>query len=648
MNRTTSENKTKRLVIVGLPNTGKSSAYNNLTGDYTLVSNLPLTTIEEKRGACDIGDETWEVFDTPGLHCLYIHSEEELQIRDLLYRAPPDVILQCIDADRIKQSLTLTADLLDLAIPLVISLNSIDETARNGVLIDSASLALCLGTQVVESSDENGRRDVTALKTAIVRARRGGSAIVFPKGIEEAIGQIASSIQGRTPYPRKTALLALLDDPFIGEAVRRQSGREVSDEIAEKTRLLKQRFNGNPTQAFFNTRTRWVEGIISDAMSSRKATRGNFGETFGHLSRHPIYGLPILAFFILVTFYLVVFVSGFLADGMDGIFVQPMVHWIEGWIAPGWWRDFLVGEYGLLTLGLFNALCTILPILSVFFLMLAFVEDIGYLPCLTVLTERLFKKIGLSGKAIMPLILGFSCKTMATLTTKSLRSRKERLIAIYLIAFAIPCGAQLGVEMAILGTKGLWAFLIAFGALFVFELAAGFALNKIIRDDGRRSDFIQELPSIHMPNAKAIFIKTYYRLKWFLKEAIPIFLIAAVGVFFLDKAHILGAAKGFVEPLTVGWLGLPTDIVDVLILSMVRQEIAAGTLMQMSTAGVLNVEQCIVAVVLLTCFIPCLTNIVAMCKEIGMKTGLLMVLAINVSAFILAGILHWILVLTIF
>ncbi len=246
----------------------------------------------------------------------------------------------------------------------------------------------------------------------------------------------------------------------------------------------------------------------------------------------------------------------------------------------------------------------------------------------------------------MPLVLAFGCKTMATLVTKSLRSRKEKFITIYLIAFAIPCAAQFAIDMGILGRVGFTAFLIAYGTLALSEIAAGFVLNKMIKSE-EKSDFIQELPAIRVPSPKAILVKTYYRLYWFLKEALPIFIIAAAILFFTDKTGLLDATKSLLRPVVVNWLGLPIDIVDALILSLARHEAAAGLLFNMIDRGALNYIQAIVAVVITTMFVPCFANIVAMCKELGVKTGIAMAAIINISSFILAGILNWILIFTI-
>jgi ferrous iron transport protein B len=253
------------------------------------------------------------------------------------------------------------------------------------------------------------------------------------------------------------------------------------------------------------------------------------------------------------------------------------------------------------------------------------------------------KKIGLSGSSIMSLILGFGCKTMATLTTKGIASRKEKLIAVSLIAFAIPCSAQLAIDMAVLGRIGFTAFLIAFGSLAIVELAAGLVLNKTIKED-EHSPFLQELPPIRLPQPRAVLKKTAYRIFWFLKEAVPIFLIAAVALFAVDKIGLLGLLKRGLRPIVVNWLGLPIDIVEVLILSLARHEAAAGLLLGMVNRGALTYIQTITAVVITTMFVPCFANIVAMCRQVGVKTGLIITAAINASSFVLAGILNWILI----
>ncbi|MHC4691770.1 MAG: ferrous iron transport protein B [Planctomycetota bacterium] len=642
----------KKIAIVGLPNTGKSQVFNNLTGEYALVANYPLTTVEMKRTRCEIDGEPYDVIDTPGLHCLYIHSEEELIVRNMIFTDVPDIIIQCIDANQLKQSLTLTADLLELGIPLVISLNAIDETTRRGVLIDSGRLSALLGVPVVESRTVDSV-DTRELKDSLRRARRGKWNLQYGEVIDNGISAIESELPEKMSFKRKVAVLLLLADPFLVDYLREKYGQEKVAQLQNKVNKIRRGFRGNFGRAINTKRSQWVTEIAENSTKKQKIAPGEFSRAFGRLSRHPIFGIPILAIFLVTTYLLVTYVAGFLDAQLSVLLLDPTIEFVErlftaedGSIRAQFWHDFLIGHYGILTLGLFNAIVTILPILSVFFLMFGFLEDIGYIPNLCVLTKRIFSRIGLSGKSVMPLVLGFGCKTMATLTTSGLRSRKEKFIAVYLIAFALPCSAQMGIDMAIFGRIGIKAFMIGYGSLVLIELCAGFALNKIIKEE-EKSDFIQELPAIRIPSPKAIATKTYYRLYWFLKEAVPIFIVAAAVLFLIDKTGVLDLTKTLMSPIVEGWLGLPRDIVDVFILALARHEAAAGLTLDMVDAGSLNYIQCIVTVVITTMFVPCFANIVAMCKQMGVKTGLAMALAINISSFILGGILNWILIFTI-
>jgi len=570
----------------------------------------------------------------------------------MIFKEAPDIIIQCIDANQLKQSLTLTAELLELGLPMVISLNAIDETARRGVWIDSAGLSRLLGISVVESIAVNSL-GTGELKNAISKARKGKWALRYGELIDDGISAIESVLPEDVNFKRKAATLLLLDDPFLTDYLREQYGPEKIARLKEGVDRVKRQFRGHLGQALNNKRSRWVDDLSERTTRKQKIVPNEFSKAFARLSRHPVFGLPILAFFLVTTFLLVTHVAGFLDEILSATLLDPTIEFIEGFfktedgsIKARFWYDFLVGHYGILTLGLFNAIVTVLPILSVFFLMFGLLEDIGYIPNLCVLVKRVFEKIGLTGKAMMPLILGFGCKTMATLATRGLQSKKEKFIAVYLIGFALPCAAQMGVDMGIFGRIGFKAFLIGYGALAFTEICAGMILNKFIKDD-TKSFFLQELPAIRVPNLKAIAKKTYYRLYWFLKEAIPIFIIAAAGLFLLDKTGVLDLTKTLMSPIVENWLGLPRDIVDVLILAVARHEAAAGLTLRMVDAGALNYVQCIVTVVITTMFVPCFANVVAMCKQMGVKTGIAMALAINISSFILAGILNWILIFTV-
>jgi ferrous iron transport protein B len=629
-------NDMKRIAVVGLPNTGKSTVFNEMTGEYTLVANYPLTTVEMAHHRMHHRDLELDMYDTPGLHSLYIHSEEELAVRDFLFNDTPDGVIQCIDVHRLRQSLVLTIDLVELRIPFGIVLTAIDETEQSGLRVDAQKLSALLGVPVHDHRLRAARG--TKVPLALIDELKPSTfSLSYGESLESIVTRVETSLTAETRFPRRSATLLAEGDRYLAESLA-QSGSALPSAVDS----IRSGYRGNLARDIAKRRRAFVDTIVRVVAQEAPRVPSKFAVEFARIARHPILGLPLLGAIIVVTYLLVVEVAGAIEGALSGLIVDPIVSRLESAIASPFFRELLVGDYGLLTLGIFNAFVTVLPILSMFFLVMGVIEDIGYLPNLTVLTRKVLGRIGLSGRSVMSLVLGFGCKTMATLTTRGIASKRERYITIYLIAFAIPCSAQLAIDMAILGRVGFVAFLIAYGMLAAVEIGAGFILNKVLKKE-ERIDFVQELPPIRLPDPVAILKKTGYRLYWFLKEAVPIFLAASVVLFALEFSGALGATKEVLEPVVTGWLGLPLDTVEVLILSLARHEAAAGMLLRMVDQGALDYIQSIIAVVITTMFVPCFANIVAMCRQIGVAKGLLMTFAINISSFILAGLFRMLL-----
>ncbi len=640
----------KNIIITGLANTGKTTLFNSLTGAYGLVSNYPMTTIEPQTAKYSFQGISYETTDIPGMNGLLANSEEVLIFRKVICETPPDIIIQCVDASRLKQSLYLTSELLYMKIPLVICLTSVNEAARKGEKVDSGLLSRILQVPVLEGSDSGGW-GIYDVKEAVAKAEELISPKIYPEYIEKLLNEIQNLIPETIGWKRLCAVLSMMDDPYISDSETAGSSslffglsEKIRKNISLKKSELLENVPGNSLVIIMKERGNWVDGIFERVVRTREQYKnaGPLSGRIAYYSRHPVWGVVFLAIFIAATYFLVVDAAGWIAGFLDKLISVPMVDWLNGTISSPFWRDLLIGDYGVLTLGLFNAVITVLPVLSIFFLLLGLLEDIGYLPNLSLLLRRSFKKLGLSGKAVMPIILGFGCKTMATMTTRNIKSRKERLIAIFLIAFALPCSAQLSMNMAILGNAGFLAFVIAVVVLVMVEISAGAVLNRILPNDTRQV-FIQELPTFRAPSLIAIAKKTGYRVWWFLKEAIPVFVIAALVIFFIDLSGLLDLTKQALNPLVVQWLGLPIQMVDALILMLARQEAAAGLILRLSQNGMLNFSQSIIAVVVTTMFIPCFANIVAIFKEAGIKAGILMLLALNISTILLGGALNWVL-----
>jgi len=627
-----------KLAIIGRPNSGKSHVFSNLTRKYSPSANYPFTTLDLKRATVQVGRLEYEIVDTPGMHGLFVHSEEELLVRDFFFQERPDVIIQCADANRLKQSLVLTAELMELGIPMVLCLNAVDETARHGIWIDSVMLAAALKIPVVEMVAINGN-GTAELVQAIEHARKGTLGLVYGQLIEDGILVIKNKFPEGAPFRRKLAVLMLRNDPFIGDYVKKQYGDELEKEIREHAAEINRRYRGNLGHHIVNRRTTWVAGLYEKVVHRQKLAFGEFSQVAARWSRTPITGLPIMVAILLVVFFAVVNIANRIAGFANTTFWLPLENFINHMVPAGPWNEFLIGHFGILTLGISNAFLTVLPILGIFFFLFNILEDSGYITNLTVLMKKASARLGVTGNAILPITLAFGCKTMATLTTKSLSSKKEKFIAIYLIAFGIPCAAQMALNMSILGSLGLKALVITLSVLAVVWVSVGMLLNRILKND-QHQDFILELPPMRMPQLQPVLKKTYYKLVHFLKEALPIFVSAAVILFVAEKVGVLDFLKHILKPMVVGFLGLPIGMVDALVLLMAKREAAAGMLFTMVQHGELNYIQAIVVVTMTMMFVPCLTNMVAMVKEQGVRQTVFMVLSINLTAIAVAGLLN--------
>jgi ferrous iron transport protein B len=409
----------------------------------------------------------------------------------------------------------------------------------------------------------------------------------------------------------------------------------------QAARVIRNSITTPLSRIVFNHRNEWADGIVRLVSGTTTLTASRLLERFGTLARHPVYGWLLLSGIVYITYLLVGKLGAVvLVDYVNTHLFNPFTTFIGTVIPWEFWRDFLVGDYGILTLGFANTLGTILPILALFFIVLNTLEDIGYLPNLCILSNRFFQQIGLSGKSVLPIILGFGCKTAATLATRILDSRKERYIAIFLLAFAIPCSAQLGINIAVLAFFPISAFIFVFGVLTLVEIITGFILNRSIKAE-TCTDFILEIPIIRIPNIKNLLLKTYYRLKWFVIEALPLFVLGALLLFVLEQLLILDLLKAFLSPVVVSFLGLPIKCVEVFLLCIARREAGAVILLQLLKSGQLDYVQACVITITITLFMPCFANVMAMIREIGLRAALFMVLVITISSILIGGMINY-------
>jgi len=374
----------------------------------------------------------------------------------------------------------------------------------------------------------------------------------------------------------------------------------------------------------------------------------SFARRFGVLARRPATGIPILFGVLLLLYEFVGYTGAQLLVGLveEVCFGQYIVPFLQQVIPAGLLYDLLVGEYGLVSMGLSYAIGIVMPVVGAFFIAFGLLEDSGYLPRLAILSDRLMRVMGLNGKAVLPMVLGFGCGTMAVMSARILSSKRERLIATLLLALGIPCSAQLGVMMGVAAGFSTAAVLVVAAVVASQLLLVGWLASKVV--GVRPSEFIFEIPPIRTPQFKNVALKTWARIQWYLKEAAPLFLLGTFILFLLDRVHLAGQSllvwlQRVMEPLMAGLLHLPAEAAGVFLLGFLRRDYGAAGLYAMARAGQLDGRQIVVSLVTITLFIPCVASFFMIVREQGLKRACGIAAFIVPFAIAVGAALSWVL-----
>ena len=490
-----------------------------------------------------------------------------------------------------------------------------------------------------------GGEGIGELTNSLGHAQPPQALLRYDAEIEKAIGQAAAAINRIAPHPqlaaRGLAILFLGGDTEVTGWLAEKAGADFAELVALRQKA-EQASKGKLATQLARERTEAADALATSAI--RRAARSSplLSQRIGQYVVDPLWGVPILLGMLFLVYEFVgVFGATTLVgllekDLFEGILNPAFSHFVTAAVNVPWITELLVGKYGLWTMGMTYALALILPIVSTFFFAFGVLEDSGYLPRLTVIANRLFALIGLNGRAVLPMVLGLGCVTMATLTTRILHSPRERMITIFLLALAIPCSAQLGVVLGMLGGVSFTAVLIWALAMLMILMLAGFLAAKLI--PGRRIPLVTELPPMRLPILGNVFKKTGGRLKWYLIEVIPLFLLGTFIMFALDKTGALPFIIRAGEPLVSGWLGLPKEASAAFVMGFLRRDFGATGLFAM--ADTLSPIQAVVGMITITLFIPCFASLMMMVKEQGSKVALAMVAVIVPFAFLIGGLFN--------
>ena len=637
----------KKILLLGLPNVGKTTIFSRLINDKISTSLYHDTVVEIQRGALKVEGHKIEIIDIPGVYNLLASSDNEKAARSILIDETPDLIVQIADAKNIHRSLALTAFLAEFHLPLVLVLNMVDEASQKGIKIKRHKLEEMLGVPVIETVASEG------VGIATLIAAFGEAAIPsFPSRLPAVLGETIQRLMALMPdekqrewQKRALSLFSLADERETARQAQHISSLAANDD-AQRVMTEAKRSLYRPIDLIISRAgNTWAEALVAESIYFTPISSTPLLDRIGNLALTPITGSLIL-FVLLVVLYFIVgkFAAGYVVDFLTkdffGNLVRPALNTLVAMIPYAPAREIIMGEHGLYTMAIVPLLGLVLPVIIVFFFTFGFIEDSGYFSRLSILLNRLFNKIGLNGKAVLPMVLGFSCVTMATLSTRVLDSKRERFIAIFLLSLGIPCSAKLSMILVILAQVSFTAFFVVFGVVFSLTLATGFILSRLM--PAETSHFIMEIPPIRIPSLKNIITKTSYRSLLFLREALPLFLIGALGLFLVDKIGVLVALEDFFAPVVKDFMGLPPQFAESLVMGFIRGEAGIAVLKKLVDSGVMDHRQLVVAMIVTILFIPCVTNFLLIIKEQGAKKALAIIFSVTACAVMTGGIMNYV------
>jgi ferrous iron transport protein B len=641
--------KRLRIALAGNANVGKSVIFNYLTGLHQHIGNWPGKTVEKAEGTLHFKGYTIDIIDLPGIYSLSTYSIEEQISRRYIAVEKPDVVINVVDASVLERNLYFTLQLMELGAPLVLALNQIDIAKRKGIEIDVEKLEKLLGIPVVPTVAIKGIGIFKLLERAVeVAEKRETSKIVvkFGKEVEDKIAKLVKMLEGiRYWYPPRYVAIKLLEGDEEIEKEMEQLNPEV---VATAKKISKEieKLHGHICSTVITAERYEIAGRIArEVQKLVSPIKPRFEERLHNLTTHKIAGYVIMVFSLLAIFYSIFTVGGYFSDFLNELFytTEPLFY---NFLGAG-----TVGKLAWSMMeGVIAGITIVLPYIVPFYIILYFLEDSGYLSRIAFLMDNIMHKIGLHGKAFIPLILGYGCNVPACLGCRIMETERERLLAVF-VTTLVPCAAR---TVIILGLVGKYLGIEYALALYIFDLAIIFILGRLAFKvlPGEPTALIMEMHDYRWPHLKTVLKQTWFRLLEFIKIAFPLIILGSFAIKLIEVSGLLELVASALSPITVTWLGLPLITGITLIFGVLRKEL---TLIMLATLlGTTNFAevpgfgpiQMVVFTIVTMFYIPCISTIAALIKEIGWKKAILITIFEVIFAITIGGIAYRILILT--
>ncbi len=631
------------IALAGNANVGKSVLFNQLTGSSQIMGNWPGKTVEKAEGTLNFEGQKITIIDLPGIYSFSTFGMEELVSRQYVALEHPDAVINVVDASVLERNLFFTLQLIEMGTPLVVCLNQIDMAKKKRIVINAKKLEKALGVPVVPTVGIRGEGIYELTKTVVSLAKNSktGNAckktqVMYGAEIEERISKLEKLIETEKlelRYPtRWTAIKLLENDPEITKLL---SSASKSLMLATATLASEiSSIHNEPCFAVIAAERYSLASRITSEAQQHNHINTTFAEKLEWLTTHKVLGyftsVGVIAGLLLWTFGIGTLLSNALTRGLS---LLAPVNLVLGGSAEA---IILNGIWG----GIIAGVTLIVPYVVPFFLMLAMIEDSGILTRVAFMMDSAMHKIGLHGKALIPMILGYGCNVPAIRACRIMETKRERLLATYAITFA-PCSARtiviLGFVAAFLGP--LWAL-----SLYAVDIALIFILGRVALKivPGQSTGLIMEMHSFKVPSLSVVAKQTWARTKSLIYLVFPLYIAGSAIIQVLYRVNVLQYFSNAISPMTVFWLGLPSIAGVLLIMGLIRKELVL--LGAVAIFGTVNLSLYFTAPQLVTIalvnmiFIPCISTITILAKDNGWKNAAIITIANFATAIFIGGI----------